>query len=129
MKNILLLIVTFSLAFPSFSQSGKLKSKKVRIENPYEISILGVDNQPGISLTAVVYQNPEDNYFELIVNDEQTTLSYEANLYDMTGNLLKHNFIVEMYTIIPINNLTNGTYYLKIINKGEVLKIFQIVKK
>ena len=127
MKNILLSVLIFSIGFSSIAQTGK--PKKVKIENPYEISVLGVDNEPGISLTAVVYQNPEDNYFELIVNDEETTLSYEANLYDMTGNLLKHNFIVETYTIIPVNNLTQGTYYLKIINNGELLKVFKIVKK
>jgi hypothetical protein len=129
MKNILLSVLIFLVGFSSFAQKDKSKNKKDKFENPYEISVLGVDNQPGISLTAVVYQNPEENYFELIVNDEQTTLSYEANLYDMTGNLLKHNFIVEVYTIIPVNILTNGIYYLKIINSGEVLKIFQIVKK
>ncbi len=117
------------MAYPSYSQSGKSKNKKIRVENPYEISVLGVDNQPGISLSAVVYQNPTDNYFELIVNDEQTSLNYEANLYDSSGNLLKHHFIIEMYTIIPIENLSNGTYYLKILNKGELMKIFQIVKK
>jgi len=129
MKNILLLIMALSMAYPSYSQSGKSKNKKIRVENPYEISVLGVDNQPGISLSAVVYQNPTDNYFELIVNDEQTSLNYEANLYDSSGNLLKHHFIIEMYTIIPIENLSNGTYYLKILNKGELMKIFQIVKK
>ena len=129
MNKLLLSILIFSMGFYSVAQTGKSQNKKAKIENPYEISVLGVDNEPGISLTAVVYQNPEDNYFELIINDEQTTLNYEANLYDMTGNLLMHNFIVEMYTIIPVNNLTKGTYYLKIINKGEILKIFQIVKK
>jgi len=129
MKNIFFLIIILSIVSPSFAQTGKSKNKKIRVENPYEIAVLGVDNQPGISLTAVVYQNPTDNYFELIVNDEQTALNYEANLYDISGNLLKHHFIVEMYTIIPIDNLSNGTYYLKISNKGELMKIFQIVKK
>jgi transglutaminase/protease-like cytokinesis protein 3 len=66
MKNILLLIIALSMAYPSYSQSGKSKNKKIKVENPYEISVFGVDSQPGISLSAVVYQNPNDNYFELI---------------------------------------------------------------
>ena len=49
-------------------------------------------------------------------------------VYDISGRLIKQDFIKADDTIIPFNNLVNSTYVVKVVSKEKDIKTFTIIK-
>jgi len=98
------------------------------VQQPYEISVLnGIDEALGISLEIMVYPNPTMDFIKLkTVNYETQNLRYQ--LYDMNGRLVKENRVEGDETSIVMSNLVPATYFLKVMEKNEVIKTFKIIK-
>jgi hypothetical protein len=98
------------------------------VQQPYEISVVtAVEDAKLISLEFVVYPNPASDYVIL------KTGSYEIEnlryyLYDLRGNLLDDDKIQSSETNISLQTYMPSTYFLKVVEKNRVLKIFKIIK-
>lgn len=98
------------------------------VQQPYEISVVnGIDEALGISLEIKVYPNPTMDFIKLkTANYEIQNLRYQ--LYDMNGRLVKENKVEGDETNIVMSNLVPATYFLKVMEKKEVIKTFKIIK-
>jgi hypothetical protein len=97
------------------------------VHQPYEISIaLGTeDNSINLELTA--YPNPTTNFLTLnVVKAETSTINFE--LYDISGKLIESRKILSSSETIAMENLPTATYFLKVTNNNNELKIFKIIK-
>jgi hypothetical protein len=109
------------------TNSGSTGSVAQGVQQPYEISILlGIeDNSINLKLTA--YPNPTSNFLTLNAsNSKLSTLNFE--LYDISGKLIESRKIISTSETIAMENLPNATYFLKVNNNNNEIKIFKIIK-
>ena len=109
------------------TNSGSTGSVAQGVQQPYEISILlGIeDNSINLKLTA--YPNPTSNFLTLNAsNAKLSTLNFE--LYDISGKLIESRKIISSSETIAMENLPNATYFLKVNNNNNEVKIFKIIK-
>ena len=78
------------------------------------------DNNSGIT----VYPNPASEYL-IISNTSNDNLNLV--IYDLTGREVLNSVINGQSKKISVSSLANGTYILKMFNKGEVVKTNNIV--
>ena len=99
------------------------------VQQPYEISIVtAIENTEDITLECTVYPNPTAGSIKLIIGSfEDDNLRFR--LYDMNGILIQDNKIEERETVIIMDNLHSGIYFLRIIKNNLEVKIFKIIKK
>ena len=99
------------------------------IQQPYEILFLtGIEEENGITLECILYPNPANRYVKLkIENHVIKNLSYQ--LYNMNGLLLENVKIENEETTVPVDELVNATYFLKVTENNNILKTFLIIKK
>ncbi len=100
------------------------------VQQPYEISVIGIDEAKDINLSVSAYPNPTTDYLELKV-DASTTLSIQSmsyQLFDMNGKLLKSEVISGSQTRIAMNNFVAATYFVKITKGNKEIKTFKIIK-
>ena len=95
------------------------------VQQPYEIStILGLDDS-FIQLSA--YPNPTTHNLTLEVgNIEDSTLYFQ--LCDLGGKIIERRKITNRTEIINMENLATATYFLKVSNANNEVKIFKIIK-
>jgi hypothetical protein len=98
------------------------------VQQPYEISVVtSIEEAKDILLEIAVYPNPATDYIKLkIGNYEIVNLSFQ--LYDIKGNLLLRNKVDGNETNISMNPFIPSTFFLKVIDKKKVIKIFKIIK-
>lgn len=100
------------------------------VQQPYEISTIGIDAPEEISLDYgfKVYPNPTLDIVVLKVEDyEIENLSFM--LYDMKGKILKNGKVSSNETNISMANYAASTYLLKVIDNRKEVKSFRIIKK
>jgi len=97
------------------------------VQHAFEISTLGVDDFPTISLDMVVFPNPTTSKVTLkIGNYTSEDLKYEV--YDIHGRKLQFNKILEVESEILLNQLPSATYLLMVFDQRQLLKTFKIIK-
>ena len=96
------------------------------VQQPYEISVSGVDDYPNITLNAVVYPNPTQGNLQLTMNNVQ--LNGEVRVYDANGKYLFNKKIEGKTTYFDLSDYAPGTYYLNIFSGKQMLKSFKVVK-
>ena len=99
------------------------------VQHPYEISVVsGLENPKSITLECTAYPNPTNDYLKLKIADYKIEdLSYQ--LYDLKGKQIDSQKINEAETTVSLQAFTQGTYFLKITNKDNLIKTFKIVKQ
>lgn len=126
MMRIYLLSLCLLFSFTCNAQSVNSKKKRTTI---YTVATAGMDNFPDIMLDVVTDRNPEDDYMNLSVTESHIAARYDAELTDNSGNLIEHYYIRELFTTIPAGNLSEGTYYLRIMDGFDLIKVFIIRKE
>lgn len=97
------------------------------VQQPFEFFIVGLDDNNEITLSMIVYPNPTSDFIRLqFISDPTETLLYK--LFDFNGRLLQHEQVRNKETLIPMGDLSAGTYLLTISNAGKPVKNFKIVK-
>lgn len=111
------------------SNEGAGGSVSPGVQQLYEISIkTEMKKTKGITLQCTVSPNPTTDFIMLKVEDFQLeNLSYQ--LFDMSGKLLESKLVENMETSIAMDQHPSATYFLKVIQKNEVVKSFKIIKK
>lgn len=99
------------------------------VQQPYEISLNGVDDYPSIVLHAQLYPNPTQWNTTLSIGDiDLITKGIYAKLYDGNGKLLDEITVASENTLIEMSTYASGTYFLNIFDQKSSLKNFKIVK-
>lgn len=96
------------------------------VQHPYEILVLGLDNQQ-ISIKIQAYPNPTSDFLSLNIGII-TISTLKFQLYDISGRLIKHKKITSTTETIRMENLPRATYFLKVTNNNQELKTFKIIK-
>lgn len=99
------------------------------VQQPYEISIVtAIENTEDITLECMVYPNPTEGSIKLFIGSFEDD-NMRFRLYNMNGLLLQDYQIEDKETIIIMDNLPSGIYFLKVIKNKLEVKIFKIIKK
>lgn len=110
------------------TNSGTFGSVAEGVQQPYEISVIvGIDQAGLTNIYCSVYPNPATDLLTLEVDiSANENLIYQ--LYDMRGNLLLNDRLIEPKTSISMANLAASTYFLKVTDNQEVSKTFKVIK-
>lgn len=112
--------------------SGSNGSVSQGVQQPFEISTLGVDNFPSITLEITVYPNPTSNNITLKIAGFSTyNLVYQ--LIDVAGKQITYEKVSNSETSISMENLNSSIYFLQVIASNEAIsnktiKTFKIIK-
>jgi hypothetical protein len=98
------------------------------VQQPFEISVVtGIKDARDIILKIYVYPNPAKDYLKLVIeNNEIDDLSYQ--LSNLDGKLLQVKKVESNETLIPMDNILSGVYFLRITVSKEEIKVFKIIK-
>lgn len=98
------------------------------VHQPFEISSLGMDDNPLITLEMKVYPNPTASLLFLTIPETSKAASrYE--LYDASGRIIVSNSIKGKETQIDMQKYNAGVYILRVLDNNQALKSFRIIKK
>lgn len=122
--------ISYSVGQISYQTFTKINgSIAYGIQYPYEILVIdGTEDAKEITLTASVYPNPATNYLKLeFKKNDFLNLSYQ--IYDSKCMLLQNDEISGNQTSIDLINFVPGTYYIKILQGGKIVKTCKVIKK
>ncbi|MBZ4034893.1 T9SS type A sorting domain-containing protein [Flavobacterium sp. 17A] len=99
------------------------------VQQAYEIATLGTDEFKEINLTMTAYPNPTIDLLNLVVaNDKLENLS--CDLFDINGKMVsKTARLTSSETVINMQGLTQGVYFLSVNSNSKTIKTFKIIKK
>lgn len=100
------------------------------VQQPYEISVVGVEEDKEGSLDCIVYPNPVQGHLTIKIDNPilYNIESIEYQLYDLNGKLLQKKKLSGSETSISMTKLIPATYFLKITDSEKEIKIFKIIK-
>ena len=96
------------------------------VQQPFEISVVGVDEHPDITLTAKLYPNPTLSVCNL--QCETWTDLDEVRVYDPNGKFLFRKKIESTLTEMDFSSYAPGTYFVNVYSGKQSLKTFKVVK-
>jgi hypothetical protein len=98
------------------------------VQQPYEISVVSaLENAKDISLELSVFPNPTRGVLKLMVkSSDLSKLRYQ--LYQLNGLLLIDKKIENEATEISLEIFPPSVYLLKVVRKGQEVKVFNIIK-
>ena len=109
----------------NYGTNGKLTQG---VQQPYEISTLGIEEHSEINLQFLAYPNPTTDILTLsIVNFNFSDLTY--SLFDINGRVIQSKKITENLTNIDMKNQQSAIYFLKITANNKEIKTYKIIKK
>jgi hypothetical protein len=121
--------VSYSVGQVDFiTASGSGGTVTQGLQQPYEIFVVGIDENKDIKLEVSAYPNPTTAMVNLKVENLHTDdLSYKV--YDNNGRLLIYKELDGNITAVPMQAMPSATYLLKVFNKKSEIKTFKIIKK
>ena len=96
------------------------------VQQPYEISVVGVDEHPEITLNAVLFPNPTPGNVQLTIHNMQ--INGEVRIYDTNGKFLFSKKIEGENTALDLSHYAPATYYVNVYSGKQMLKSFKVVK-
>jgi hypothetical protein len=101
------------------------------VQQPFEISVVtAIEEDNKIDILISAYPNPTTNTIILNVSPSFVnnihSMSYQ--LYDIIGNFLMKEEILNIETSIDMNNFAPSIYFLKVIYNNKQLIKFKIIK-
>ena len=111
------------------TSTGTSGSVAQGVQQPYEIFVVtAIPEAKGIDLKVYAYPNPATNYITVKVENYETS-DLQYRIYDADGKLLKIVKATGPETRIVTGDLLPAIYFVKIIDKQKVIKVFKIIKK
>lgn len=96
------------------------------VQQPYEISVVGVDEYPSITLNAVLFPNPTQGNVQLTIDNLQ--FEGEVKIFDLNGKFLFSKKIEGEKTALDLSRYAPATYYVNVYSGKKMLKSFKVVK-
>jgi Secretion system C-terminal sorting domain len=97
------------------------------VQQPFEISSLGTNSFPEISLQMSVYPNPTIANATLKIQGFDSE-NYQYQLLDINGKTIANNQITNSETSISLENLSSAIYFLNVLENNKTIKIIKIIK-
>jgi len=98
------------------------------LQQPYEISVVGVETPEDIKLNAVVFPIPVLDVLNLSIPDKpQKELKYI--MYNLNGEQISQGKVESNLTEVSTASLCGGIYILSVYESNKVLKTFKILKQ
>ncbi|MBN2807815.1 MAG: T9SS type A sorting domain-containing protein [Prolixibacteraceae bacterium] len=125
--------LSYTIGLVNFTMnSGSVGCVSQGVQHAYEIGVIdGITVSAVIELAVFVYPNPAADFLILkhtaMPSNQSGQLSFK--LYDMKGQLLKREMIINSETLIEVNHYAPSTYFLTVNKNDEEIKSFKIVKK
>lgn len=112
------------------SYSGKKGNNILEgVQQPYEISVVtSIPEAENININISTYPNPASEYLTVKVENYEAA-DLQFMFFDLNGKLLRTVKAAGQETKIEINNFTPSSYFVKVVDRREVIKSFKIVKK
>lgn len=107
------------------TNTGSNGSLAQGVQQPFDISIVTAINEFNQGIELSVFPNPTTRSLNLEVADN-IGLSYQ--LYNLQGVLVRSDKVVSSSTTIPMEELIQGTYLLKVVDKNQPVQTFEIIK-
>lgn len=108
------------------SSSSEQGTVSEGVQQPYEIFVTTGIEWSTINLELEVYPNPTADFLNLKFDQEEYEYSYQ--LFNVDGKILKSKRINSKVTQIEMLDLEPSTYFLRIIEKDQIVKSFKIIK-
>lgn len=119
------LSVDFTIGEPVINTIGDGTTTLTQGFHQTNWNFLGVEDWES-ETTILVFPNPMTE--TLVVKSEKYEGMY-FQLIDKSGRLIDENNLLDNETVIPVDGLSAGAYYLKIINKDQLeIKNFHLIK-
>jgi len=119
--------VTYSVGQTVFNTSSSATGTVSEgVQQPYEIFITTGIELTRINLHLNVFPNPTTNILNLTVENYENELSYQ--LFNIDGKMLKYEKIDSKETQIEMLDLLPASYFIRVIEKGQIVKSFKIIK-
>jgi len=96
------------------------------VQQPYEIFITTGIELKTINLELKVFPNPTTDILNLTIDNGNNELSYQ--LFNIEGKILKSEKIYSKTSIIDMSNIEPSTYFLRVLEKDQIIKSFKIIK-
>ena len=109
------------------SETGTNGSVAKGVQQPYEISIITGLEATNINLQLSVYPNPTTDFLTLSATDTGLN-NLKFDLYDMGVKLIEQDQLRDQNTQISMQNLSSGTYLLKVSDNTKTIKTFKIIR-
>ena len=97
------------------------------VQHPIELVTLTNAELKSVSLSAVLYPNPAQNYIVLSITDKRLT-ALRYGLYDIQGKQVGQGIIDQPKIQIGLQHLESAVYLLKVTTNQTELKTFKIIK-
>jgi hypothetical protein len=120
--------VSYSIGQVAFTTiSNNNGSVAQGVQQAYEIFTIGI-HEDSTNIQLSTYPNPTSDFVLLeVVSDSNQKLTYQ--LLDANGKEVGNNVIATNQTLIPMEKLENGTYFLNVsIDFKKQLQTFKIIK-
>jgi len=97
------------------------------VQQPYEISVVSVMEDPQVSIDLQVYPNPTTGQLILSIGSGAVSdLSYQ--LFSLSGQFIESQKIAGTTATIRMEALQSATYFLNVTSDNKTLKSFKIIK-
>jgi len=99
------------------------------VQQPYEIStVTAIEDTEDITLMYSVYPNPTEGTLRLVIKSFYDG-DFRFQLYNLTGNVIQEQRIIDEETEISMENYLSALYFLRVIRDNREVKVFKIVKR
>ena len=116
---------------PFNSYGGTLKASP-GVQQTYDIQeVFPPDELKIVNITALnikLYPNPTIDNLQLSILDDDFT-KYNVRLVSLLGNVISSYQIKERTTLVDMQRLAAGVYFLQVEKERKDMKIFKVIKK
>ncbi|MBW8359069.1 MAG: T9SS type A sorting domain-containing protein [Weeksellaceae bacterium] len=120
--------IDYSVGQIFFTTKSSGVSVSEGVQQPFEITTLGISQNTDVKLEMVIYPNPTMADLTLsITNRSIRNLNYQ--LVEQSGRLISKTEIKEQQTVIPMQTMSSGVYILVVLDHSTPIKTFKIIKK
>jgi hypothetical protein len=92
------------------------------------VSVIEIKKPTDSDITIIVFPNPVSDKLTLRIDKEDVS-GFQYLIFDINGKLVSQKNLLSNETEVPVNNLSKGTYFLKVQTGVKELRTFKIIKQ
>ena len=124
--------VSYSIGQVAYTHFGGENGRiSLGVQQPHVVIMVDTD-EPGLDFSANLFPNPASNAVHLEMDEHDFSKFGAGNLiytlYDIDGKTMKREILNSPLTIIPIGDLSNAIYVIRVTHGDAVIKTFKIFK-
>lgn len=92
------------------------------------VSVIEIKKPTDSDITIIVFPNPVSDRLTLKIDREDVS-GFQYLIFDINGKLVSQKNLISNETEVPVNNLSKGSYFLKVQTGVKELRTFKIIKQ